>query len=188
MLSDLLLKTRSYRRFDETVKIPQDVLRDLVDATRYCPSAANRQPLKYRLVFEENETAQVFNCLKFAAYLQNWSGPEAGERPAAYIVVLGDETISKFSEVDAGIAMQTILLHATELGFGGCILASVQREKLREILALDERFHIGYVIALGKPGETCLVEPLGQDGDIKYYRDADGVHHVPKRSLDDLLV
>ena len=188
MLTDLLIKSRSYRRFDESVKISRETLRDLVEATRYCPSAANRQPLKYRLVYETTETAQVFDCLKFAAYLRDWSGPAEGERPTAYIVVLGDETISKFSEVDAGIAMQTILLRATELGFGGCILASVQREKVREILTLDERFKIGYVIALGKPAEVCLIEPLGPDGDIKYYRDADGVHHVPKRSLDDLLV
>ncbi len=188
MLTDLLVKSRSYRRFNASVKISQEVLRDLIDATRYCPSAANRQPLKYRLVFEEDETAQVFDCLKFAAYLSDWSGPAEGERPTAYVVVLGDETVSKFSEVDAGIAMQTILLRATELGFGGCILASVQRDKLREVLALDERFHIGYVIALGKPAETCVIEPLGKDGDIKYYRDADSVHHVPKRELKDLLV
>ena len=188
MLTELLIKSRSYRRFDESIKISQEVLRDLIDATRYCPSAANRQPLKYRLVFEENETAQVFDCLKFAAYLSDWSGPAEGERPTAYVIVLGDETVSKFSEVDAGIAMQTILLRATELGFGGCILASVQREKLREVLALDERFHIGYVIALGKPAESCVIEPLGKDGDIKYYRDADGVHHVPKRELKDLLI
>ena len=188
MLTDLLLKSRSYRRFDQSVRISEATLREIIDATRFCPSAANRQLLKYRLVCEENETEQVFNCSKFAAYLLEWSGPAVGERPTAYIVVLGDEAISKFSEVDAGIAMQTILLRATELGFGGCILASVQREKLREILALDERFPIAYVIALGKPGETSLIEPIGQDGDIKYYRDADGVHHVPKRSLDDLLV
>lgn len=188
MLIDLLIKSRSYRRFDESVKIPQETLRDLVDATRYCPSAANRQPLKYRLVYENAETAQVFKCLNFAAYLTDWSGPAEGERPTAYIVVLGDETISEFSEVDSGIAMQTILLRATELGFGGCILASVQRDKVRKILALDERYQIGYVIALGKPAEVCLIEPLGPDGDIKYYRDANGVHHVPKRSLDDLLV
>lgn len=188
MLIDLLVKCRSYRRFDESVKISEETLRDLVDATRFCASAANRQLLKYRLVYEESETDLAFGCLKFAAYLHDWSGPEVGERPSAYIVVLGDETIYKFSEVDAGIAMQTILLRATELGFGGCILASVQREKLREALALDQTLHIGYVIALGKPAEKCLVEPLGQDGDIKYYRDANGVHHVPKRSLEDLLV
>lgn len=188
MLRDLLIKSRAYRRFDESVKIPYETLRELVDAARYCPSAANRQLLKYRLVYEANEVSQVFECLKFAAYLQGWSGPAEGERPTAYIVVLGDENIYQFSEVDAGIAMQTILLRATELGFGGCILASVQRERLREILPLDTRFHIGYVIALGKPAETCVVEPLGPDGDIKYYRDAEGIHHVPKRSLDDLLV
>ncbi len=188
MLTDLLVKSRSYRRFDESVKISEDILRDLVDATRFCPSAANRQPLKYRLVFNEIETLQVFDCLKFAGYLRDWPGPAEGERPTAYIVVLADETISKFSDVDAGIAMQTILLRATELGFGGCIFASVQREKLREILTLDERMQIGYVIALGKPVETCVIEPLGEDGDIKYYRDSDGVHHVPKRKLEDLLI
>ena len=188
MLTDLLIQNRSYRRFDESARISEQTLKELVATVRLCPSAANRQPLKFRLVFEESEAAKVFECLKFAAYLTDWSGPAAGERPAAYIVVLGDETISKFSEVDAGIAMQTMLLRVTELGFGGCIFGSVQREKLREILGLDEGFHIGYVIALGKPAETCLIEPLGQDGDIRYYRDAEGIHHVPKRSLDDLIV
>lgn len=188
MLTDLLIKSRSYRRFDESVKISQETLRDLIEATRYCPSAANRQPLKYRLVFEETETAQVFDCLKFAAYLRDWSGPAKGERPTAYVVVLGNETVSKFSEVDAGIAMQTILLRATEMGLGGCIFASIQREKLRQILALDESYQISYVIALGKPAEICVIEPLGEDGDIKYYRDAEDVHHVPKRELDDLLI
>lgn len=188
MLTDLLLKSRSYRRFDQSVKIPEATLRELIDATRYCPSAANRQPLKYRLVHEANENARVFECLKFAAYLRDWSGPAEGERPTAYIVVLGDESTNKYSEVDAGIAMQTILLRATELGFGGCIFASVQREKLREILALDERYQIAYVIALGKPSEISVTEPIGKDGDVKYYRDANGVHHVPKRSLEELLV
>lgn len=188
MLTDLLLKNRSYRRFDESVPVSESDLRTLVDAARYCPSAANRQLLKYRLVYEPAENEKVFACLKFAAYLQDWSGPAEGERPTAYIVVLGDESIYKFSEVDAGIAMQTILLRATELGFGGCILASVQRDNLRRALALDERFHIGYVVALGKPAEVSLIEPLEQSGSIQYYRDANGVHHVPKRSLEDLIV
>jgi len=188
MLTDLLIKSRSYRRFDESVKISQETLRDLIEATRYCPSAANRQPLKYRLVFEETETTQVFDCLKFAAYLRDWSGPAKGERPTAYVVVLGNETVSKFSEVDAGIAMQTILLRATEMGLGGCIFASIQRDILRQILALDESYQISYVIALGKPAEICVIEPLGEDGDIKYYRDSEDVHHVPKRELDDLLI
>lgn len=188
MLTDLLVKSRSYRRFDESVKISQEVLRDLIDATRYCPSAANRQPLRFRLVFDEAETTQVFDCLKFAGYLSDWSGPAEGERPTAYVVVLSNEAASNFSEVDAGIAMQTILLRATEMGFGGCIVASVDREKLCQSLALDESYEISYVIALGKPAETCVIEPVGKDGDIKYYRDADGVHHVPKRELKDLLI
>ena len=81
MLSDLLLKSRAYRRFDESVKIPYETLRELIDATRYCPSAANRQPLKYHLVHDANDNARVFECLKFAAYLEGWAGPADGERP-----------------------------------------------------------------------------------------------------------
>lgn len=188
MLTDLLIKNRSYRRFDQSVQVPEEVLREIIGVVPYCPSAANRQPLKFRLVFEPELVDQVFGCLKFAAYLNDWSGPQETERPTAYIVVLGDEAISKLPDVDAGIVMQSMLLRATELGFGGCILASVQREKLRLILSLEDRYQIGYVIALGKPAETCLIEPLGEGGDVRYYRTPDGVHHVPKRGLSELIV
>ena len=33
-----------------------------------------------------------------------------------------------------------------------------------------------------------VIDPVGPEGDIRYYRDGDGVHHVPKRSLDDLVL
>jgi nitroreductase len=121
--------------------------------------------------------------------LKDWPGPVEGERPAAYIVVLADPRASQaYIGVDHGLAIQNILLGAVERGLGGCIIASVQRERLRQTLAIPEGYELLAVVALGAPKETVVVEPVGPDGDIKYWRDAAGVHHVPKRSLDELIL
>jgi nitroreductase len=120
--------------------------------------------------------------------LRDWGGPQEGERPSAYIVIVGDTDISKTAGVDHGIAAQSILLGATEQGLGGCIIASIQREQLRQVLHIDPRYEILLVLALGRPKETVVIDPVGPEGDIKYWRDADGVHHVPKRALDEIIL
>ncbi|MGC9358390.1 MAG: nitroreductase family protein [Anaerolineae bacterium] len=188
MLKDLVTRSRSYRRFDEAVTITETTLRDLVDLARLSPSGANRQPLKYVLSAEPGRNARIFPCLGWAGYLKDWSGPEEGERPTAYIVIVGDTEIHDSFGVDHGIAAQSMMLGAAEKGLGGCIIASVDREQLREVLGLDERYKILLVLALGKPSEQVVVDPVGSDGDIRYWRDAQGVHHVPKRSLDELIL
>ena len=86
------------------------------------------------------------------------------------------------------IAAQSIILGATEKGLGGCIVGSIKRDAPQKALQIPEHFEILLVIALGKPAETFMIEDVGADGDIKYWRDENGVHHVPKRSLDDLIV
>jgi nitroreductase len=126
--------------------------------------------------------------LAWAGYLSDWPGPGEGERPSAYIVVLVDTRIAKSAGVDHGIAAQSILLGATEKGLGGCIIASVQREALGQVLDIDPRYEILLVLALGKPVERVFVEPVGADGDIRYWRDGKGGHHVPKRSLGDIVL
>ena len=130
---------------------------------------------------------QVFPLLSWAGYLKNWPGPGAGERPAAYIVMLNDRNISTNYYCDDGIAAQSILLGAVEDGYGGCIIAAVQRPKLKELLQLDEHLDIIQVLALGKPKETVVLEDI-QDNDHHYWRDANQVHHVPKRKLDELIL
>ena len=187
MLKDLILKNRSYRRFYQDTSVDLDTLRELVDLARLSASGANRQPLKYILCASPQTNARIFPHLAWAGYLTDWEGPPAGERPAAYIVILVDKEISGSAGVDHGIAAQSILLGATEKGLGGCIIASVDRDGLRETLGIPERYGILLVLALGQPKEQVVVEPVGPDGDIKYYRDADGVHHVPKRALDELI-
>lgn len=188
MIRDLVAKNRSYRRFDERAAVSEDRLRAWVDLARLSASGANLQPLKYLLSNRPERNAAIFECLAWAGYLKDWQGPVPGERPAAYVIVLGDTEICQRFDTDPGIAAQSILLGAVEAGYGGCMVASIQRDKLRAALSIPERYCILLVIALGKPVEQVVLEPLEPNGNIQYWRDADGVHHVPKRALEDVLV
>jgi nitroreductase len=188
MLKDLIIKNRSYRRFyqDETVSL--DVLRELVELARLSASASNRQPLKYILSCEPKKNASIFNCLAWAGYLKERGGPVEGERPAAYIIVMGDKEISQSFGCDHGIAAQSIMLGATEKGLGGCMIGSIRRPELARLLGVSDRYDILLVLALGKPKEQVVLETVGADGDIKYWRDNQQVHYVPKRSLDEIVI
>ena len=119
-------------------QLQQLVQNTLVDLARLSASAANVQPLKYILSWEPQKNARIFPLLAWAGYLKDWPGPVAGERPAAYIVMLGDKRLRQSFETDQGIAAQSILLGATEKGLGGCIIASIQRRELRELLAIPD--------------------------------------------------
>jgi nitroreductase len=188
VIADLVCKNRSYRRFYQDIPIESKTLEELVGLTRYCASAVNLQPLKYVLSCEPEKNALIFKHLAWAAYLKEWEGPPEGERPSAYIIILGDTTITKSFGCDHGIAAQTILLGATEKGLGGCMIGSVKRNKLRQALSISTHLEILLVVALGKPKETVVIETVGPEGNIKYWRDSQDVHHVPKRSLDELIV
>ena len=188
MIGDLIVKNRSYRRFYQEVHIKLDTLKELVDLARLSASARNAQPLKYILSCEPQRNSLIFAHLTLAAYLKDWSGPGEGERPSAYIIVLGDTEISRFVEYDAGIAAQSILLGATEKGLGGCMIASIDREKLRKTLDIPTRYEILLVLALGKPKEKVVIETVGSGGDTKYWRDSKNVHHVPKHPLDEIII
>jgi len=188
MLRDLIISNRSCRRFHEDAAIERQTLEELVDLARLSASAANLQPLKYLLVHEAQENARVFPHLAWATYLKEWPGPSPGERPAAYIVILGDTQIAKGFGCDHGIAAQSILLGAREKGLAGCMIGLIKREELRETLAIPSRCEILLVIALGKPREQVVIDDVAPGGDIKYWRDRAGVHHVPKRSLKEIIL
>ncbi|MCX6086096.1 MAG: nitroreductase family protein [Caldiserica bacterium] len=159
MMKDLVLKNRSYRRFYEDVPVDCQTLRDLVGLARLSASAANKQPLRYMLSCTRERNALIFPNLAWAAYLKDWDGPPEGERPSAYIIMLADKEVSANFNWDAGICSQ-----------------------------IPDQYEIVFVLAIGKPKEKVVIDPLGPDGDIKYWRDTDGTHHVPKRSLEDLII
>ena len=184
----LVRKSRSYRRFDESYTIDRTILHDLIDLAKYSPTGNNMQPLKFWLSNTPVTNNAIFPHLGWAGSLRDWDGPEPGERPTAYIILLGDTEIQMNFGVDHGIAAQTIMLGAAEKGLGGCMIGSARREGLRTALNIPQRYKILLVIALGKPVETVVTEPVGEDGNIRYYRDEKQVHHVPKRSLDELII
>lgn len=188
MVRDLVVKNRTYRRFDQSFAVGMDTLRELVDLARLSGSAGNKQPLKYILSCDPANNALIFEHLAWAGYLKEWPGPAEGEKPAAYILMLGDKQISPTFDFDNGIAAQSILLGAVEKGLGGCMIASIQRPKLRDRLNIPERYEILLVIALGRPVETVILENVGPDGDIRYRRDGEGRHYVPKRALNDIIL
>jgi nitroreductase len=187
MLKNLILANRSYRRFHQESLIDESVLLELVDLARLSASGGNAQALKYILSCDHKRNAAIFPHLAWAASLSDWPGPAEGERPAGYIVIVLDTSISKGSGCDHGISAQSILLGATERGLGGCMIGSIQREALRNALAIPERYEIVLVIALGKPSEAVVIDEV-TDGSTQYWRDDEGRHHVPKRALNDIIL
>jgi nitroreductase len=188
MFSELVLKNRTRRRFFQDVPVSCETLKELVDLARLTPSSRNMQFLKYILSCQPEKNAVIFKHLAWAGYLKEWGGPVEGERPSAYIIILGDLGLSSTFVVDQGIVAQTILLGAVEKGLGGCMFSSINRKELAKDLQIPEQYEILLVIALGKPREEVVVDPVGPDGSIKYWRDEQQVHHVPKRALQDIIL
>lgn len=186
MIRDLVIKNRSYRRFDSSVKISVKQVSLWIDLARLSGSARNAQPLKYAIVTDDEMCGKIFPFLAWAGYLSNWRGPAEGERPVAYIAVLKDKDIAENHYCDDGIAMQSILLGACEDGFGGCMIGSVNKSKVSRILNLPDHLEMLWIIALGKPAEKVQIEIAEKD--IKYWRDENDVHHVPKRKLNDVII
>ncbi len=185
---EIIRKNRSYRRFDHSCKIKTEELESMIDAARYSPSMKNLQPLKYIICNDENMCGEIFGTLAWAGYMPEWDGPEPDERPSAYIVMLLDKSISNACCPDNGICAQSILLQATGLGYGGCIIGAINKSKLAKILGIESgMFEPVNVIALGKPVETVVVEDMN-GGDCKYWRSEDKVHHVPKRTREELIL
>ncbi len=187
-LEELVLKNRSYRRFDPSRPVGMDMLEELVGLARLTASAANVQPLRYVLSTDPEMNGKIFDTLAWAGYLPDWPGPAEGERPTAYIVITVDTSLSSNWWCDDGIAAQTMLLGAVERGFGGCMLGAINHPRLRAALGLADNLKVLLVLALGVPAEEVVLDEVESDGSIKYWRDERGVHHVPKRSADELIV
>lgn len=185
---DRITKNRSYRRFTNRAVAAHE-LDTLIKAASLTASAGNLQQLRFVPV-TGGDCELVFPHLRWAGYLSDWDGPVKGEQPTGYVVVLcPKESEGKYLVgVDVGIAAQSMLLSATELGLGGCMFASIDRPALLDALNLDAgKWAVALVIALGEPCEQVRIVPV-TDGNIKYYRDENGVHYVPKRTAEELTM
>jgi len=181
MFKDLVIKARSFRRFDNSEVIGTKVLYDIIDTAHWTPSAANRQPISFIISNKKESNDLIFPTIGWAGYLTDWQGPEPHEQPTAYIMLCTETQFLPHLSFDVGIIAQTIQLAVTDLGLGACMIASFDKNKLKKILNMPEEYELLLVIAIGKPVEKVVLEEVERDGDIKYYRDENGVHHVPKR-------
>ena len=191
MIKDLIKKNRSVRGYDNSRDVTIEELREMVDCARLSASSVNMQPLKYILVNTVDGKARVLKQVSFAAKLSTLKLPHRGSEPIAYIVICQDEQISK-SETgflrDAGIVAQSITLAATELGLGACMLGYFSPDKLRQALDLSENLKPLLVISLGKSVEDVRIVEIEEGESTDYYRDEAGIHYVPKRKLDDVII
>ncbi len=181
MLKEMTVRNRSYRRFRQE-PVSLETLRDLVDLARHSASGANLQPLKYMLSCGPQMNSVI------APFVGLGGNPPAGERPTAYIIILGDKKIRESFGCDHGIAAQSILLGATEKGLGGCIVGNIKRDELRQALTVAANLDILLVLAIGIPNERSVIETKGDDGSVKTYVDPSGLRHVPKRPLQEIIV
>lgn len=188
LIKELIRKNRSYRRFYQEEKISRETVLELIDYARLSASGGNKQPLRYIVSTEQETNNEIFSALVWAGYLTDWPGPDEGERPSAYITIVHQKGDAIIGGVDHGIAAQSILLGAVEKGLGGCIIATIKREQLRQVFNLSEDYEILLVIALGKPKETVVIDEIEAGQDIKYWREENRVHHVPKRKLKDIVI
>ncbi len=182
MIKDLILKNRSYRRFYQETVVEVDTLREFVDLARLSASGSNMQALKFALCSDHKTNAQIFSNIGLAG------NPGKADAPTAYIIILGDTNIREGFGCDHGIAAQSILLGAVEKGLGGCMVGTINRERVTDILGLAPHLKILLVLAMGRPKEKVVVEDIGQDGATQGWWDDEGVRHVPKRLLSDLIV
>lgn len=192
MFKDSIRENRTCRRFDEGDRVSAAALEDWVDNARMTASSANRQPLKYALVTDEAACAQLFAVCTWAAALPDWDGPAEGERPSGYIVMLVDTHLSMndvFTARDEGIAAQTIMLSARDAGYAACIIGAFKKKECATVLGIDaDAFDPALIIAVGRPVEQVQLADMPQSGSTVYWRTPDQVHHVPKRSLDEVIV
>lgn len=196
MIRDLLIRNRSYRGFDEGRRISRDEMIELVDLTRFTPSSANRQPLKYYIATEKEEVESILPHTGWAALLKPVALPKEGKHPAAFVVICQDTGIVgnlQQYKYDAGIAAEAMLLGATENGLGGCMLGNYDEVALKKLLGIGEELVIQLVVAFGKPAEEIILEEVkshdGSPADVKYYRKDDSDRHfVPKRTLEDIIL
>lgn len=187
MFSDLVKATRSFRNFDPTYRISDEIMVSLIELCRYTPSTANSQSIKFAYANSENLCEKIFPMLGWAGYIKENKPPYDGNVPTGYILVCFDTDVANEIEIDAGICAQTIVLGAMDMGIGACMIGSFDKQKATELFNLPSNIKPRLMIALGRPKETVEIVDI-KDGDVKYYRDGKFKHFVPKRTTNELII
>lgn len=191
MFKDLVKANRSYRGFDESRKVTREELMEMADCARLAASSVNQQPLQFYLAWEKEEVDRIQALTKWARGLPELELPHKGMCPTAFIVICQNtnrgESLTRFQR-DVGIVAQTMLLAATEMGLGGCMIGNFGAASVKEALELPDYLAPMLIVAVGKPAEQVVMTEIADGESIAYYRDEQDVHYVPKRRLSDVVL
>lgn len=184
---EAIMKRRTVRKFGQEKIAHEDIIK-IIDCGRMSASGANLQPVKYAVAETEELCSEIYPYTKWAGYISGWE-PAQNERPVAYIAVLTDTSIksAEKSEVDCGSAIANMMIGALSLGIGSCWLGAIDRKNIAKVLNLDEKYHVSYLLALGYPMQSGVTYDM-EENDAHYYFDENGNVHVPKRTLNDVIV
>ena len=189
MLKDLVMANRSYRCYDQSHEIKEDILLDFINTVRITNSASNRQSLMYKIICKQPHLDELFAITKWGALYKNYSGPKKGEQPTGYIIICSDKTKRPAAvDVDTGIAAGLITLCAAEAGLGTCMIMNFSKDACSKLFSFPENITPVLVIAFGKPDDNIKIDEIDKNASTDYYRDEHGIHHVPKRKLADVLL
>lgn len=183
---ETIYKRRTIRNFKQDI-VSEEKLKKLVDAARIAPQGANLQPLKYVIINDKKLLEPIFETIAWANYIRPAADPKDGQKPVAYILILVDSEIKREGfDIDAGAAVENLLLTAVEEGLGTAWLGAIDRKKIKQLLDIPDKYILHTLVALGYPGESPVIEDE-KDNSIKYYKDENNVLHVPKRKLEDIV-
>ena len=182
---EIIMTRRTIRKFKQE-PIGRGLLKKIIDAARMAPTGSNRQPLSFAIITDKELCNKIFPLTKWAGYLQGAYTPSESERPTAYIAVFTELENKDSSETAAGAAVENMLIFAHSEGIGCCWMGAIDRERIPEILGSPKNKYLLYLVALGYPAESPVAAPYTDD--VKYYLDEQNVLHVPKKSLDDVLI
>ncbi len=183
-LERLLRRNRSHRGYDTRFIVREDQLRRIIAVNTLTPSARNRQVLRFRPVLSD-EAPAVLPHLRMGGALPELRLPAPGTEPNAFIVVCSTAEESREVSIDLGIAVQSMLLQAVEIGLNGLCIGAFDREAVRRALHLPLEPLL--VVAIGKGAERIELTTVDADAERAYYR-RDGIHYVPKLRTEDLIL
>lgn len=157
MKFDQILKTRKSTRSFDSRPVKENDLISIIEAARLAPSACNSQTWRFVAVTNREIIQKICHQAMRPVIPNRWL-------EHAPLVIIGcsqldvianrigtEVTGIEYYQIDLGIAMEHMVLKATELGLGTCWIGWFSENKLKEILKIPKRIKVSALLAVGYP-------------------------------------